>query len=172
MKNGIAVGVGLVLAFIVQTAVLPACGVMSIAPDLIFALIIPAALLWQPVPVALMGAAAGLLLDIFFGHGIGLYALPYLGATWLIGRYARQMFNENALMPAAFAGAAFLAREIFTLLAIYLARMEIDITAAYVLRSLASALLTAGLSVPLYLLSFLFVNRRDNRRSGVYHVGR
>ena len=172
MKKGLAVGLALLVCFLIQTGVLPALGESSIAPDLILVVLIPAAVLWKAVPVAFMGAAVGVVIDVLFGRGIGLYAIPYLVFPWVIGVYGRQFFHENALIPAILAGVCHLLSQVFTALAIYLGRMELAITGELLLRTLASVLFTAGLTVPSYLLMFGFINRREKRRPGVIMIGR
>lgn len=172
MKKGILTAGALLVCLLIQIAVFPALGIDSIAPDLVLVVLVPAAVLWKAEPVAFMGAAAGLLIDILFSRGIGLYAIPYLVFPWVIGRVGRQFFHENAVIPAVLAGVAFVLNQAITALIIYLGRMELAITLELVLRVLASALFTAGLTVVSYLLMFGFVNRRVKRSQGVITIGR
>lgn len=172
MRKGIITAVALFAAFLLQTAVLPTLGVTSVAPDLIFAVLIPAAMLWQPIPTAFMGAAAGLLVDILFGHGIGLYAIAYLLAPWLAGMYGRQFFRENAFIPAGLAAAALVLRELATMVFVYLDRMPMTVTWAYAFRVLASALLTAGLTIPFHLFFYGDQLKHERRKPGLIYFGR
>lgn len=172
MRQGIVTGLALFTAFLLQTAVLPAFGVTTVCPDLLLAVLIPAAMLWKPIPTAFMGATAGLLVDILFGHGIGLYSIPYLLAPWLAGVYGSRFFRENAFIPAGLAGAALALRELLTALMVYMARMPLDINGAYVLRTLASALLTAGLTIPYHLFFYGYILKHDKRKPGLIYFGR
>lgn len=172
MSKGIVTALSLIAAFFIQTAVLPAFGVSSVAPDIIFAVLIPAAMLWEPIPTAFMGAAVGLMMDILFGHGIGMYSIPYLAAPWLAGVYVKQFFRENAFLPAGIAAGAVLARELLIALMIYLGRMEIAITWAIVFRMLGSALMTMGLAIPYHLLFYGFLLKNERRRPGLFYFGR
>ncbi len=172
MRRGILIGVTLFGCLLVQVAVLPALGVTNIAPDLILAVLIPCAILWNGIGTAFFGAAIGLLLDILVGKGIGQYALFYLIVPWIITQFRSGYFHENPVLPALMAGVACLAREILIALMIYLGRMEIAITAQLALRSLVSTLLTAGLTVPFYLVLYGIMNRQSRRGDGVMTFGR
>lgn len=172
MRQAIVTAVSLIAAFLLQTAILPMFGVTAISPDLIFAVLIPAAMLWNPIPVAFMGAAAGLMVDILFGQGIGAYAIPYLLAPWLAGVYGKQFFRENAFLPAGIAAGAFVARELLLALFIYLGRMPITITWGIALRTLGSAAITMGVSIPFHLLLYGSMLKHERRRPGLIYFGR
>jgi len=172
VSKGIITGVALFAAFLLQTAILPVFGVSSVGPDLIFAVLIPASMLWQPIPTAFMGAAVGLIIDILFGHGIGVYAIPYLVVPWLAGVYCKKFFRENAFIPAGIAAAAVVARDVLTAIAIYLGRMELAITWGLVLRELANALLTAGLTIPLHLMFYSYQLKTERHKPGLIYFGR
>lgn len=172
MRQGIVTALSLIAAFLLQTAVLPAFGVTAVAPDLIFAVLIPAAMLWQPIPVAFMGAAVGIMVDILFGQGIGAYAIPYLLAPWLAGIYGKQFFRENAFLPAGIAAGSFVARELLLAVFIFLGRMPITITWGIVFRILGSAAITMGLSIPYHLLFYGSALKHERRRPGLIYFGR
>jgi rod shape-determining protein MreD len=172
LRQAVVSCLALAAAFLLQTAVLPVFGVSSVCPDLILVVLIPAAMLWKPIPMAFMGAAVGLLSDILFGHGIGLYSIPYLLAPWLAGVYGSKFFRENAFVPAGLAGAAVALREILTVLMVYMARMPLGVTWAYASRVLASALLTAGLTVPYHLFFYSYMLKHERKRPGLIYFGR
>ncbi len=172
MRQALVTAVSLIAAFLLQTAVLPAFGLTSVSPDLIFAVLIPASMLWQPIPVAFMGAAAGLMVDILFGQGIGPYAIPYLVAPWLAGVYGGRFFRENAFLPAGIAAGAFLARQLILALLIYLGRMPIAFSGGVVFRLLGSAALTMGVTIPFHLLFYSSMLKHERRRPGLIYFGR
>ena len=172
MSQAIITAVSLIAAFLLQTAVLPVFGISSVAPDLVFIVLIPAAMLWNPYPTAVMGAVVGLFIDILFGRAIGVYAIPYLLAPWLAGSYGKQFFRENAFLPAGIAGGAVLAREIITAVMIFLGRMNLIITWGIVLRVLGSALLTVALTIPYHLIFYSVTLKRERRRPGLFYIGR
>lgn len=172
MRQAVITSLALVAAFLLQTAVLPVFGVTNVCPDLVLVVLIPAAMLWKPIPTAFMGAAVGLLVDILFGNGIGLYSIPYLAAPWLAGVYGSRFFRENAFVPAGLAGAALVLRELMTALMVYMARMPLNITWAHVFNVLASALLTAGLTVPYHLFFYGHMLKHERRKPGLIYFGR
>jgi rod shape-determining protein MreD len=172
MSRGVVTGMALAIGFLLQTAFLPALGVNSISPDLILAVLIPSAILWQPIPTAFMGAAAGLLVDILFGHGIGTYSITYLAAPWLAGTFGKNFYRENAFLPAGIAGAALIVRELWTAVMVYLGRMEIAITWGFVFRLLASALMTAVVAIPWHLMFYSGMAKYERRRPGMFFFGR
>ena len=172
MRKGIITALSLIAGFFLQTAILPAFGVSSVSPDIIFAVLISAAMLWEPIPTAFMGAAVGLLMDILFGHGIGMYSIPYLVAPWLAGVYGRQFFRENAFIPAGIAAGSVVLRELLIGLMIYLGRMDISITWVVLFRVLGSSLLTMGLAIPYHLLFYSFLLKNERRRPGLFYFGR
>ena len=172
MSRGVMTGVALFIALLLQTAFLPALGVNSISPDLILAVLIPSAMLWQPIPTAFMGAAAGLLADILFGHGIGMYSIAYLLAPWLAGTLGKNFYRENAFLPAGIAGGTVIVRELFLALMIYLGRMAVAITWGFLFRLLASAFLTAAIAIPWHLVFYSSMVKYERRRPGVFFFGR
>jgi rod shape-determining protein MreD len=165
-------GVALAIAFLLQTAFLPALGVDSISPDLLLAVLIPSAMLWQPVPVAFMGAAAGLLVDILFGHGIGPYAIPCLLAPWLAGALGKNFYRENAFLPAGIAGGSVIVRDLTLALMVYLGRISISITWGFLFRLLSSALMTAAAAIPWHLFFYARLIKYERRRPGMFFLGR
>ena len=172
MKNGFLIAGCLIVAFLVQTGVLSVFGASTMAPDLLLVVLVPAAVLYKPAPVAFMGAAAGLMMDILFGHGVGLYAMAYCGFTWLIGSQGRRLFHENAVIPALMAGAAHAATFLFAALMIYLGRMPIVLSTETLLKTLVSVMLTTGLTIPAYLAMFGYANRRVSAGPGVITISR
>lgn len=165
-------GVALVFAFLLQTAFLPALGVDSISPDLMLAVLIPPAMLWRAVPVAFMGAAAGLLVDILFGHGIGAYAIPCLLAPWLAGTYGKNFYRENAFLPAGIAGGSVVVRELTLALMVFLGRMNIALTWGFLFRLLSSSLLTAAVTIPWHLFFYSRLVKYERRKPGLFFIGR
>lgn len=170
--KGIITGAALAAAFILQTAILPAFGITSVAPDLLFVVLIPASMLWQPIPTAFMGAAAGLMMDILFGHGIGMYSIFYLAAPWVAGAYCRQFYRENAFVPASLAGSAVLLRQVIIWIMMYLGRMTLTVTWGLLFRVLACALLTAGLAIPYHLAFYSYLLKNERHKPGLLYFGR
>ena len=136
------------------------------------AVLIPAAMLWRPIPIAFMGAAAGLLTDILFGHGIGLYSITYLAAPWLAGTFSKNFYRENAFLPAGIAGAAFISRELAAAVMVYLGRMAFTVTWGFVFRLLASAVLTAAVTIPWHLMYLSWLVKYERRKPGMFFFGR
>jgi rod shape-determining protein MreD len=172
MKNGFLIALCLVGAFLLQTGMFGAFTASAMVPDLLLVVLVPAAVLWKPIPVAFLGTAAGLMMDILFGHGIGLYAMSYGGISWLIGSQGRRLFHENALIPALMAGAAHAALFLFTALMIYLGRMNIVLSTETLAKTLVGVLLTTGLTIPVYLLMFSYANRRVKTGTSVITISR
>lgn len=139
-----------IAAFLVQTAVLPAAGVVQVSPEIILALVIVFGAFWRPVPCALVAVGIGLIMDIMFGRGIGAYALSYLIAGWVAPYIAQQFPMRAAAATAIYAGLFFLARQALMLFLLFLVGVEWPITGTLMGNECLSGLLTAIVTFGLY----------------------
>ncbi len=113
---------------------------------------------------AMIGAAGGLMMDLFSGGRIGVYALSYAVIGLLVGRVQERLFKDNFLAIAAVMVAASFVSPIivFNVLSMYGIRMSyLGLFARYVLPS-AAANAVVGCTV------FSFSRRIQDARSRIW----
>ncbi|MDD4796991.1 MAG: rod shape-determining protein MreD [Eubacteriales bacterium] len=171
-RNWVATAAMLLLGMLVQTAVLPAMGVMTIAPEILLSILVLCAIFWDVLPAALLGCGFGVLMDILFGRGIGMYALTYLIIVWVAPAARRQFSANNAIGIALYVALCHLLRAGLLWGLLYLVRAENTLTAAMVLRRVLSALLSAGVTLALYYpLRWWYTRRQERQQRYFYRSG-
>lgn len=102
----LVIGVLLVLAVPIQTALLGRFALLGAKPELLTLLVVAVAMLDGPVTGALAGFGAGLLLDAqtSLPDGLGALVLAATGAT--VGRIRPLIQRPSAWLPAGVVGAA------------------------------------------------------------------
>ncbi len=102
---------------------------------------------------AVTGVAGGLILDMFSGGRIGIYALSYGVVALLVGRVQERLFKDNSLTIAAvIVAASFLSSIlVFNLLSLY--GIELDYLAQFSRRVIPSAAANAIVGCTVYSIS-------------------
>lgn len=92
----------IVLAFIVvlilQTTILPFLRIGGIMPDLLLVLVIFTALFYGSLAGGVVGFVVGLIQDLLGGHYLGLGALSFFLAGFLMGYLERRVNKDNLLV--------------------------------------------------------------------------
>ncbi len=148
----------LYLSVILQTTLLPRVNLFGVQPDLVCAVLVPASIVLGPAAGGLMGALAGLTLDLMF-MAPGFWALQYLAVCLLIGFAASKLPFDRVLLPSAACFAGFTLKEIVTLMYLYLQRVEINFPIVI------SKLLLGGVFTVVLMLPLMQVSRAIARVS-------
>lgn len=91
-----------ILNFILQTTLYPKLAIQGIFPNTALILVTSYALLRGRKEGALMGAGAGLLMDVFYSTYIGFYTVVFLLIGLLFGRSQQDFYRENYVLPMLF----------------------------------------------------------------------
>jgi rod shape-determining protein MreD len=106
-----------VLAIIVQVSLFSSLPILGVAPDLALLVVIAAALVRGPEYGAVLGFAAGLLLDIAppADHSAGRWALAFVVSGYLAGMVRRDARSSALAAVLVVAAGVFVATSIFAL---------------------------------------------------------
>lgn len=99
MRKGIAGFALLFVFFILQSTIASHISINNIAPNLILILVASFGFMFGEQEGMVIGFFGGLLLDVFFGTVIGVYALFYLFIGYLNGKFCRLFYPEEFLLP-------------------------------------------------------------------------
>ncbi|MDI3280439.1 MAG: rod shape-determining protein MreD [Bacillota bacterium] len=112
-------GAGLLIlgALLLQNTAFSLLLFLGVKPDLVLLAVVAWALARGAKEGALLGGAAGLLLDLLRGHWVGLGAVTYLTTGYVVGLLEDRLFKENLLVPVVVSFfATFLDQLLFLLL--------------------------------------------------------
>lgn len=138
----------LYVAIILQTTLFPRVNLFGVQPDVVCAALVAISIVSGPVAGGIMGALAGLFLDLMFMHP-GFYALQYLIICLLAGFAASRIPFGRFFLPAIACFACFTLKETVTLMYLYLNRVEINFAVAMG-KLLLGGLFTVALYIPLH----------------------
>lgn len=99
MKRGGFIALVLIANLVLLSTLLQHIRILGVIPNTTMILVVSYALLRGSVGGAVVGLAAGLLQDVFFGSSIGYYALFYMVAGYISGKSHKNFYRENYLLP-------------------------------------------------------------------------
>ena len=89
----------LVLAFLIQTSVIPLLPFLSISPNLLLILTFSIGFIHGNLPGMIYGLAAGLLLDLFYSGPFGFYSLIFVVIGYVNGFFSNVYYEEYITLP-------------------------------------------------------------------------
>ncbi|MEG0804948.1 MAG: rod shape-determining protein MreD [Lachnospiraceae bacterium] len=99
MKRKITVFVLIILCFLLQTTVFKSIAFASVSPNLMIVVTSAIGFMRGKKEGMLVGFFSGLLMDIFFGSALGLYAMIYMYIGYLNGFFRKLFFPEDIKLP-------------------------------------------------------------------------
>lgn len=146
----VRLGAIVLAAVVLQITFFSYLSILGASPDFVVVVVAVIGLLGGAVIGAVMGFAAGLVLDVMLLETLGVSSLVLLSAGYLAGRYRESFEIDSAFAPAAVTGAlALMASAGLTALQLTL---EVDsaVSGAVVGDSIVKGLLAFGLTYPVY----------------------
>ena len=153
------------LSFLVDTIIFTRLSFFGIRPDTLLILVVIFSILGGASRGVIAGVAGGLAVDILFGVYIGLTSLMYLIVGVLAGIFYKRYYANNILLPAFVVGAGVIIKETLTGLFLMLVGSEFNFALMLVRYVVPAALMTAGISIPLFLLFRYLFARQTKRRA-------
>lgn len=101
MKRNIAIGILIIICFVLQSTVFQSLSFGGIAPNLMIVLTSAFGFMYGKRCGLLVGFFSGLLTDIFFGQVLCFYALIYMYIGYANGIFKSIFFKEDIKLPLA-----------------------------------------------------------------------
>jgi rod shape-determining protein MreD len=154
MSGGTALRAFLVVfvAALVQTVVIPPYVVASGAPDLLLIVVVSLGLLRGSMAGAVLGFAAGLVVDLLVLDTLGVTSLVLTLAGFWAGRYAETTARGRRSAPLVAVGTITVLAGVFAFVLHYMLGDEVDARHALVTVLLPTLLLNLLLALPVHAL--------------------
>lgn len=89
----------LLITHILEMTLFESIRIGGVAPNFMIMIIVSFALLRGSKEGAWIGGASGLLYDVTFGMFLGQYTLPYILIGYVCGKFNKNFYRENFIMP-------------------------------------------------------------------------
>ena len=161
----LVVGIILILNIILQSTLLQYIEIINIVPNTAIIIIVSFAFMRGEIEGAVIGFAAGLIQDIFFGQYIGMHALLGMFTGFLCGKLYIDFFKESFLIPLLLTiCASFLYEFSFYILNILIHKYT-DIMYFFKTIILPETAYTALFSVFMYKLLYIINSKLEKREN-------
>lgn len=104
MKKTVTIFLMITAAFLLQTAVFPYLPLGGACPNLLLILVVSFALIRGSRTGIWMGFFSGMLMDLFFGPYLGLYALLYIYIGAVCGVFQKRFYPDDIKFPLFLTG--------------------------------------------------------------------
>jgi rod shape-determining protein MreD len=142
----------IIICFVLQSSLFHYISLAGVMPNLILILVVSTAYMRGRLPGLLVGFFSGLLVDLFYGSTVGLYALMYMLIGYLAG-YANRIYSEDDYtLPLIFVGAADLLYTFFYYVFEFLLRSRLNLPFYFIKFMLPEVIYTIAASVIVYKL--------------------
>ncbi len=160
-----------VVGYLSQIAVLPALGMVAVAPNIILAMTVAFAMIYGPWAALGMGFFGGMMVDFMAGGALGISAFIPVVSGFLIGFFRRELNSTHFVWAMIFAAALSIVNDIWQLMTMYFARIDMSLTWGALFRSFASAVET-GIAAGLTFLIITKIIAVSEKRSGLPYLQR
>ncbi len=99
MKRGIISAIIIIVCFVLQSTVFRGIAFAGIVPNLLIVVTASYGFMRGSKTGLIIGFICGLLIDIFFGEAIGLYAMIYMYIGYLNGKFSGIFYPEDIKLP-------------------------------------------------------------------------
>ena len=149
MRRRVGILLYIVLLYVLQTAV-PFRNVFSVTPALLLVPGIAAGFLNGRREGLVYGFLCGLLIDLYNGDLLGLYACMYMLCGYMAGRFERIYFEQNVLMPTLFVGVSDFVIGTISYFALFFIRGRLMVVSYFLQVILPEALVSALFATVVY----------------------
>ena len=106
MRRKIVLFFIITICFLLQTTVFQAITFANIAPNLLIIVVSAFVLMRGKKEGLIIGFFCGLLIDIFFGFYLGVYALLYMYIGYINGMFQKRFYPDELRLPMVMIGAS------------------------------------------------------------------
>lgn len=157
IRNVLIVILTILVAFVIQSSVLPAIAIGGIKPNIMLIVTASYAFMLGDRPGILAGLMCGLVQDIFFGPVIGFSAMVYAVIGYLCGKFKNLLYVEDLSFPLLMIGMSDFVYGFLCYIFLFLVRNRLYVRFYVVTIILPEMLYTMVLGVIVYpLLALLY----------------
>lgn len=159
MRRKIVVSIIIAVCYLLQSTLFQSLAFASISPNLLIIVVSAFGFMRGKKEGMLIGFFCGLLLDIFGGRIVGMYALLYMYIGYLNGRFRKMFYPEDIKLPMLLIAGSDIACNLLIYFFLFLFRSRFDIR-FYLLHIMVPELVyTMVVTIFLYAL-ILDINQR------------
>lgn len=159
MRRKIVVFIIITICYLLQTTLFQTLAFASISPNLMIIIVSSFGFMRGKKEGLFIGFFCGLLLDIFSGSILGLYALLYMYIGYLNGRFRKLFYPEDIKLPMLLIAGSDLAYNLFVYFLLFLFRNRYDIQYYFLNIMIPELVYTMVITIVLYFI-ILRVNQR------------
>ena len=159
MRRKIVLFIIITICFVLQTTLFKAFAIASISPNLLIIAVSSFGFMRGKKEGLWIGLFSGLLIDIFCGNYLGVYALIYMYIGYINGFFQKRFYPDDIKLPMLLIGGSDLIYNLFVYFIMFLLRGRFRFL--YYLKSIIipDFVYTMVVSILLYLL-FLKINQK------------
>lgn len=154
-------GLFVLINFILQSTLLQTIQIRGVLPNTAVVLIVSYALLRGSTEGLIVGFFVGILQDIFFGYGIGYFALLSMTTGYLAGRGHHNFYRENYIMPVMLCAIFVVFYETINYITGFLFRGQLNYPYFFGRTILPETVYTAILTILIYRILFAINERLE-----------
>ena len=147
------------ICFVLQTTTFQSISIANIAPNLMIIVVAAFGLMRGKTEGMYIGFFSGLLVDIFCGFYLGIYALLYMYVGYLTGLFQKRFYPEDIKFPLLIISACDLITNLIIYLVLFLTRSRFDFGYYFTNIILPELVYTMIITLILYLL-LLKINQK------------
>ena len=147
------------ICFVLQTTTFQSISIANIAPNSLIIVVAAFGLMRGKTEGMYIGFFSGLLVDIFCGFYLGIYALLYMYVGYLTGLFQKRFYPEDIKFPLLIISACDLITNIIIYLVLFLTRSRFDFGYYFLNIILPELVYTMIMTLFLYLL-LLKINQK------------
>ncbi len=152
----------ILLAFLIQTSVVPLIPFLSASPNLLLILTFSFGFMHGSLPGMLYGLGAGLLMDMFYSGPFGFYSLIFIFIGYVNGFFSRFYYEEYLTLPMVICVFSELSYHLYIYVFRFLIRAKLDIPYYFLHIVFPSIVFSMLVTLVLYRFFFSAARKMDS----------
>lgn len=168
VKRFVCIFLIIIICFLLQSAVFPHFELAGVTPNLLIVIASSYGFMRGRKTGLLVGFCCGLLLDLFFGSYLGIYALIYMYIGYLNGLFRKILFGDDLKLPIFLIGSSDVVHGCMLYFILFFLRGQYDFFFYFTGVILPETVYTIIISIPLYYLILKlnqWLDKGDKRRA-------
>jgi rod shape-determining protein MreD len=121
----------LLLLICLQNSLFEYIKIFGVKPDIVLTFVICFTLIRGNPEGTIVGAAGGIVEDVFFGGSFGINSIACMISAYFTGLVEEKIYKDNIFIPGIFTFCATIVKEMIVFLFMYLTRASMDISIVF-----------------------------------------